>query len=79
MCLSACRMADFSMVSTKNIPTTDGMVLLKSGVTYKAFNFEDAVDKCIESENGGLYLTNVVIYDNFLRYKVKADVWGERK
>jgi hypothetical protein len=74
--LCSCRMGDFTMVSTKNISSTENTVLLESGVVKKAFSLDGAIDACIESEEGGMYLQNVVLYEGFIRYKVKADVWG---
>ena len=73
--ISSCRIADFTMLSTKNIGDKE-YVLLKSNVTAKAFHLKTASDKCIEKVEGGFYLVNVVIFDCGFRYKVKGDVYG---
>jgi hypothetical protein len=75
--LASCQVASFTMVSTKNVPTTEGCVLLKRNAVVKSFDIETGIDKCIELSDSGLYLTNVVIYQRFYRFKIKGDVWGK--
>lgn len=73
--LSSCRVADFTMLSTKNVDMKSEYVM-KQRCTAHAFTIKDAVDRCIE-KGGGTYLTNVVIYKVPFSYKVVGDVWGK--
>ena len=75
-CVISCRVADFTLLSTKNVDLKAPAQLLQAGVTGRGFDLKSAVDHAIEKVPGGMYLQNIVIYDTGLRYKVKADVWG---
>lgn len=74
-CAASCRVADFTIMSTKNISMTDSYTL-KSRCTGHGFTLKDAVDHCIEKGNG-TYIANVVIYKGAFRYKVVGDVYGK--
>lgn len=74
--MASCRVADFTMLSTKNVEMSKEYVL-KGRQSAKAFHLKTAVDKCIE-RGGGTYITNVVIYDTGFRYKVVGDVYGTK-
>lgn len=76
-CVASCRLADFTMLSTKNVEMNSTYVLKASNVSaYGAFNLKTAVDNCIQ-KGGGVYLTNVVIYKRPFGYKVTGDVYGK--
>lgn len=77
--ISSCRLADFTVISTKNVDNKEESVQLKTNVKAKAFDLKTAIDKCIEQEQGGTYLTNVVISQGVFMYRVKADVWGTKQ
>lgn len=75
--LASCKMADFTLMSTRNFDSKENYVLLKSNAHKGSFNFTKAVDKTVSSVEGGTYLTNVRITKGlFGHYGVKADVWG---
>ncbi len=75
--LASCRVADFTLLSTKNVDMNSQYTLKQSHVSaYAPFFLKSAVDKCIE-KGGGTYLTNVVIYKRPFGYKVTGDVYGK--
>lgn len=75
--LASCRVADFTMISTKNVDMKTEYTLKKEHVSAYGFLYlKSAVDRCIE-KGGGTYLTNVVIYKRPFGYKVVGDVYGK--
>jgi len=74
--LASCRSASFTMMSTKNVDLSKTYTLKKSAAVGKAVDLQTAVDNCINSA-GGVYITNVSIYEGLFRYKVVGDVYGQ--
>jgi hypothetical protein len=65
----SCRLTDFTVISTKNVPIdTEKSAIRTQG---KGWTVKDAIDQAIE-KSGPEYnaLIDGVIYEGFLRYKV---------
>lgn len=86
MFLSSCayqRIADLTMVSTRNVDTSKKYVLFERAITGKAKTkgrdaLKVAIDNACEKAKGE-YLANVKIYvkNNGKKVKVVGDVWGD--
>lgn len=75
--LASCKAATFTMMSTKQVDMSKQYTLKKSAAVGKGLDMQTAVDNCINSA-GGVYITNVVIYEGLFRYKVVGDVYGNQ-
>ena len=66
---SSCRVADYSIVSTQNVPisTEEGIAVKGWGWTIK-----DAIDDALKEEPGSNAIINCVISQAFVGYKAKG-------